>query len=196
MPPPAPSATILLSLALSPPVSLPSVHSTPSPELLKLPHALCVREQHLWQGDSVEAAPSWAEHPPASVTPAPHIQQHMGHPMTARQDHASATLPLFPPPSLALPLLATKHVSLCDTGTPYALLKTLFLKGCERIILQPQWHAWILKMSTLALRNVLSQVRAGNTAKPPHGLKEQPHKWGSIPYLSLFSSINKINQQF
>lgn len=88
--------------------------------------ALCVREQHFWQGDCGDADPSRAERPRASVTPAAHIEQRVGHPMR-QWDKITPTCSL-PPSSFSLLPLATEHASLCDTGTPYALLKTLFLK--------------------------------------------------------------------
>lgn len=117
---------------------------------------VCVCVSSFWQGDCDAAAPRRAENPQASVLPEPHAQQCTG--------EASETARSGGP--------ASRPDSLCSTGAPYALLKTLFLKGRWHIILKPQWHASILKMSTLPLKNVLrwlSQV---------HGVTLMP--WGIL----------------
>lgn len=68
--------------------------------------ALCVREQHFWQGDCGDADPSRAERPRASATPAAHIEQRVGHPMR-QWDKITPTCSL--PPSRLLLSASPRH---------------------------------------------------------------------------------------
>lgn len=125
----------------------------------------CLHQLHLPQLPHVLCV--WREqrfwqrptHPRASVTVTPNE--------TTRQAYASTGLTASPP---------------SDTGAPDALLKTLFLKGCWHIILQPQWHVWILKTSTLAGKNVLTQVDA----------VKRPQSSSSDSLLPAMISLSKI----